>query len=281
MKILILAIFSDGEDYSEMLKIQRSYLHNFDNVYSYFTMLRENQKNPIEIESDFVYVKGEEAYLNITYKTIEALEYLLNNKQFDYVVRTNMSTIINVPELYKYCSTLPKEKVYTSGNMEKLQWIDEMSGIKDESLWGTVFAHGTSIIMSTDVIKNMIKNKSKIRYDVVDDVAFGIYMTTFLPSAYYEHLPKWFFVSNEIHKDNVDTETIFFRNKSSSDRKQDIRNMEIICNVLYNVKENFQSNYTEGVDIIFYSISAVFVFFIGYTIFRIYNKSRRNVKRRV
>ena len=41
--------------------------YNYDNVYTYLIDFRENQNNTIEIEDDFICVKGINSYLHITY----------------------------------------------------------------------------------------------------------------------------------------------------------------------------------------------------------------------
>jgi hypothetical protein len=234
MKLLILAIYSDSKEYQEMLKIQRSYFHKFKNVTSFFIDFCKDQKEDIVIKDDFIYVKGEDTFLNITYKTIKALEYALKHIQFDYVIRTNMSTIIDIPKLNDFCLKLPKTNVYTSGFMLNLQWLDIKSGIKDNSLFGTLFASGTSIIMSNDVVRCMIDQQSKIRYDIVDDVAIGVFISKYLPSAYYPQSASFCFVPKNIKPYQVSNKYIFYRNRAYKDRKKDIKNMKTIRNVLMN-----------------------------------------------
>jgi hypothetical protein len=230
MKLLILAIYSKG--YDEMLSIQRSYLHRFPNVTSYFVDFRD-QTNDIEVEGDFIYVKGKDTYINITYKTIKAIEYAVKHIKFDYMIRTNMSTIIYIPELIAYCSTLRKTNVYTGGMLHTLQRIDKKSGIIDDTYWGTRFISGTSIIMTHDVAYSLIKHKSKIHYDIIDDVAIGIFINKYIPSAIYTDLPKFYIVPKNIKQMDVDKQIVFFRNRAYKNRVGDVKNMKLIRNVLY------------------------------------------------
>jgi hypothetical protein len=157
-----------------------------------------------------------------------------------------MSTIINIPELYNFCLLLPSHNVYTSGNMIMLQKLDIEGGITSNELYGTIFASGTSIIMSCDVVKFMISYQSKIRYDIVDDVAIGLFMTTYLPSAYYVHKPYFFVVPKKIKSNQVNKTMVFFRNRIQLDkktnRKQDIKNMKIIRNQLIKYPTHFKTN---------------------------------------
>jgi len=233
MKLLILSIYSNDKKYDEMLKIQQSYVHQYSNVIYYFICLRK-QTNMIEVEKDIIYVKGEEAFLNITYKTIEALNYALQHIEFDYMIRTNISTIINIPALIKYCSSITKKNIYTGGNLLTLQWIDTKSGIKNKKLFGTKFFQGTSIIMSKNVVSYLVKHKSKIRYDIVDDVAFGLFIDTYLPGAFViGNAPSFENVQKNIKAAYVNKQFVFFRNRAYENRGGDIKNMKIIRNALY------------------------------------------------
>jgi hypothetical protein len=284
MKLLILAIYSEGEEYREMLEIQRSYFHKYENVYSYMTTFRETQQNSVEIEGDFVFVRGKESYLGITQKTIESLEYLLQkHRDVDYIVRTNMSTIINIPELYQFCLALPKEKVYTSGIINQLEWLDEKGGITDQSLWGTRYASGTSILMSKDVAMYMIQKKKSIRHDVVDDVAIGLFMSNYLPDLCdFSTIASLYSVPQDFDIDMIDRNYIFFRNRSSVNRTEDVKNMKMICDVLYNTKESFENGITLFLDqcsswyVYVGSSIGLFLFTIGYFIYS--NRRRRKLR---
>ena len=43
MKVLILFIYSENNIYNQMMNLQRNYIHNFNEVDSYFIQMRENQ----------------------------------------------------------------------------------------------------------------------------------------------------------------------------------------------------------------------------------------------
>ena len=232
MKILILFIYSKNEHYDKMLEVQRTYCNKHENVRSFFVTYRKMQQNDIELEDDIVYVKGEETYLGITRKTISAMEYLLNQFQdVDFVVRSNMSTVINIPVLKSFCSTLPKTDVYTSGIMNDLQWLDPKSGIVDKSLWGTKYASGTSIILSKDLAIKLVKDKDRIRHDIVDDVSIGVFMKDVHKND--APIAKFIFVTSGIEARTIDTDAVFYRTRTDGCRVSDIRNMQTICDLLY------------------------------------------------
>ena len=240
MKILILIIYSKDEIYEQMMNIQKKYIHNFSNVDSYFIQMKNDISDNLQIEDDIIYVKGKENYMNILVKTITALEYLYKIKEYDFVIRTNISTIINIPKLISYLDNIKqKENIYTGGGcFGNLGWLDEKSGIIDNSLWGTEFIGGNCITLSKNVVIYILSNKDKLRYDIVDDVSIGLFISLYFPIALengkkllspilYPRLSD----KNEII--NNANNYIFFRNHQLN-RNDDIIIMNLIYNTLYN-----------------------------------------------
>jgi hypothetical protein len=76
----------------------------------------------IVIIEDVIYVKGIESYTNILYKSIEALDYLrkVTAIKYDYVVRSNISTIIMLNNLYNFLLNCERHNIYTGGVVETL-----------------------------------------------------------------------------------------------------------------------------------------------------------------
>jgi hypothetical protein len=250
MKLLILIIYSDNdrnfsEVYNKMVNIHRCYINNFEDTTTYFIQMRELQKENVEINDDFIYVNGKETLLNIMHKTIESMDYLFNvlGCKYDYILRTNISTIVNIPKLKDYCSGLPKKNVYTGWSILNLNWLDYNSGVVDNSLFGTEYASGTCIIISQDVALHILKNKKNIRYDLVDDLSLGLYIKTYINEALknlhkcklhnYEEVNKIYTPEKEINKD-----VIIFRNRMQCcdnlyDRYADVYNMQKLKDAIY------------------------------------------------
>jgi hypothetical protein len=239
MKILILLIYSENNIYKQMMELQRKYIHKFAEVESYFIQMRENQTQELVIENDIIYVKGEEKYLNILYKTIKSIEYLFGKKNYDFLIRTNISTFINIPKLLEYFKCMnTEEHLYTGGTFFwNLHWIDPKSGILDKSLWGTRFMGGTSITFSSKTVHHIINNTNNLKYNVVDDISFGIYIQTYLPEAikngekrlsqiYYTNIEK----KEELINSYMNYE--FYRNWHCN-RNNDLIMMELLFTLLY------------------------------------------------
>jgi len=240
MKILILFIYSSTPIYDKMLNIQRKYIHNFkDFADCYFIQMRETQDEETVIEEDIVYVKGQETYLNILHKTIVALELLFKIK-YEFFIRSNISTIIDIPKLLNYLDDVPTENIYTGIRFLTLNWIDKRGGIIDNSLFGTSFIGGRSIILSNDVLYSLLRNKDLLRNDIVDDVSIGLFITRYLPEAFEngrKYLTDGYTCNinklNELIEVCKNNKIIFYRNKDDLDRNNDIIIMKLIYEIIY------------------------------------------------
>ncbi|MCX6988703.1 MAG: hypothetical protein NTZ52_04285 [Chlamydiae bacterium] len=115
-KVLVLIIASDnfpGVDlvfpYPELKKIWRSYMHTNPNIEAYFIQGDPNLSSPYEIQGDVIWSKTEEnlrpGILNKTLLSIECMLPRIN--EFDYVLRTNLSSFYVFPRLLHFLQTLP------------------------------------------------------------------------------------------------------------------------------------------------------------------------------
>lgn len=243
VKILILSIFNETPEYNIMKNIQKQYIHSNDLIDYYFVTCDENINSKVKIVDDIIYVKSSENYLNILEKTIIALDYFINinNKNYDYVIRTNVSTLINYNLLIDYLNNLPKENIYTGGILFSLDWLDYKYGITDYkkelyNLNSLIYFQGTGIIMSYDVVKFMLENKYYLKYDIVDDVAIGLFIRDNLPNAYFcmMNIERPKYSVNEYKNDSI----IIRNNFYSSDRISEIKNMCLFLENILNENNN-------------------------------------------
>jgi hypothetical protein len=244
MKICILIIYSDNEDYKKMMQIQQEYLEKFKNeIVFYFCQMNNDQTNDLEVVDNFLYVKGKESLLNILNKTIVSMKYIIKNHNIDFLIRTNLSTVININKLKQILQYIPKTEFYGSSIYLNLQWLSHEHGVFDSSLFGTIYAQGTGIIFSKDMVEDICRDSDKLRYDLIDDLAIGVYINTFKPHI-LESSKK---ISCELitmadtkttHISQLTDNYIFYRNRLSryeanETRDVDIVNMEYFINNLF------------------------------------------------
>lgn len=248
MKILNLVLFSDDKYYQEMYEITSVYNKKFENTKTIYYKFSSNINNDYELINDVLHIKSDtDTFIpGILNKTVLALEYAdryLNVDEYDYIIRSNISTIIDYEELFQELLKNPV-KFYGGGCVHNLQVFGY--GIVDKTWFGTPFASGTSIIMTKQCLKFIINHKDKLRYDIIDDVAIGILMREYAKDVVAKSINSLYFMPLYI-KDNIfyydilkkniyDNKYIFYRNKvfdeSSSDRTIDLFQMKHIIKTL-------------------------------------------------
>lgn len=226
-KICILIIYSDDKYYNKMLEIQQKYLKKFENIVFYFTKMVNNQELDIEIIDNFINIKGEEIFLNILDKTVKSMKYIYNNYEFDYLIRTNISTIVNIKKLEDFLMNAPKENYYGCCWYLNLNWLDNRGGIIDSTYFGTKYAQGTNIIFSKDIVKNICENSELLNYNILDDVAFGIFVNKYNTDAIEissKYPSSMLFTDND---SNISNEYVFYRNRRDENTPNEDRNNDI------------------------------------------------------
>ena len=95
-------------------------------------------------------------------KFILALEYCLNNLEFDFIYRMSCTSYIDIFKMYDYIKTTPtKEKVY--------------NGTFNMYDYKHYFVSGFNVIMSKDIVEQLINNKNQfLNLQYPEDVATGM-----------------------------------------------------------------------------------------------------------
>lgn len=92
-------------------------------------------------------------------KTLKALEFILDNYEFDYLFRTNTSSYVDVKVLLTHIKSLPKLSVY--------------SGLIGKVFGSQEFASGAGILLSRDVVERVCVDGEQWDHGLVDDIALG------------------------------------------------------------------------------------------------------------
>lgn len=98
----------------------------------------------------------------LTTKTLKAFEYVLNNFEFDYLIRPNVSTYVRIDKIYEYLLNKSRTKFYC--------------GPKN-NYDGITYPSGTNMMFSRDIIEIIVKGKDQIKYNEwADDWCIGKYL---------------------------------------------------------------------------------------------------------
>ena len=226
-------LYSNDNEYSNMYDLTRKYYSKFSNVKTIYYNFDENIINEYELNDDILLIKGKETYIpGILEKTIKAFQYIENHYKFDYVIRSNISTIVDFDLLTEY---LHQTSIQYGGGLKNI-----INGDKNHpDLENLIYASGTSIIFSKSVLKEFLNKKQHIRNDLIDDVSIGLLMRDHLPNITQHYIPenRFIFIPDEkgdrskILDIITNKSYIFYRNRQP-DRKIDVKQMETIIDYL-------------------------------------------------
>ena len=94
---------------------------------------------------------------------------------YDYVWRTNLSSVLDFEGLERFLSSLNQPNGLYAGYIGKALLGDHnlKGGGLGERSSPTFFASGAGFLMSRDVAMYLVENKEFLRWDLIDDVAIG------------------------------------------------------------------------------------------------------------
>lgn len=167
LKVLVLIIASDQLPvYQAEQQIWRSYMHyNPEQIEAYFIKADPALPTLYAVDGDIIWSRTSETVIpGIVNKTIVSLGALADRlPEFDYVLRTNLSSFYIFPRLLQFLQNMPKIGFY--------------SGVCDDELFGS----GAGFLMSRDVAQLLVENTEFLlrhNLDVVDDVLIGIFLNS-------------------------------------------------------------------------------------------------------
>lgn len=235
-KLLVLIIASDNHPaYIEMQMIWRAYMHLDPNhVEAYFIKGDPNLQSDFEIKGDTIWSKTPECFVpGIINKTILSLEAMKDRRmEFDYVLRTNLSSFLIFPRLLKFMKTLPKNRCYCS---------TVMRGGEDGSI---IFGSGAGFILSRDLAELMVEKKQLIFQHnrlYPDDVLVGLFLQQEKVELLPLGAPRVDFPTLECwlaHKDKIPEGVFHIRTKNQHDHLRSSHEVYIQAQLLkmfYNV----------------------------------------------
>lgn len=225
IKILVLIIASDQLPiWQEDQKAWKAYMHlDAKHVEAYFIKSNPRLQTSREIQKDVVWINEEENFIpGILNKTILAMELFLPHiHEYDYILRTNLSSFYVFPRLLKFLESLPKTKCYCG--------VDNPEGPS---------ISGAGIIFSPDVVELLVQNKDQLlNHTTLDDVAIGIFLNknkitrSFAPRTDILSIDDWF---NQ--KDGISEDVFHFRTKNHNNYSDQIFIQKELCKLFYGLE---------------------------------------------
>ena len=174
LKVLGLIIASDQEGtvYPELQKLWRTYMHlDRDHFEMYFIKADPNLASEFAIDGDTLWVKAEENLIpGILNKTIASMQFLFDRieTEFDFVLRTNLSSFYVFSRFLKFLETLPKQQCYCAVP------FDIIGPDHKEVRVGS----GAGFTLSTDLVRLLVENRQNLVANTsnLDDVVIGHFL---------------------------------------------------------------------------------------------------------
>ena len=218
-EIIFLIISSDDlEVYSKMREFHKLYFPLYNEKIKMF-FLEFDSKMECEIceKGEYIYVKGTESITpGVLIKTMTAMKYINEKYDYDFLIRSNLSSFWNLNNVLLLKNTLPL--------------FDYCGGFV---LWNS-FITGTGIILSRDVCINFLNN-TQIEYETTEDV----YTSMILKSKKYSLQDiknyKWYHLTNNETDVPNDIENILYYRIKNPDRNYDIELFSKLCKQIYNL----------------------------------------------
>jgi hypothetical protein len=220
-KIIFLIITSKNNNIYYKLK---RYLFMNLSKYSYdinffFIESEKNLNDSIVVNNHDIYIKCEESYTpGIFIKTIKSIEYINKNYDYDYLIRTNISSYFNINNIISYLEYLPKNN-FATGFILNIPIYND-------------FLHGTSIILTKDITHYLYLNYHNFNLDIPDDVLISIILKSMNIKLNKIDEELILFLINNVYDENIyiPNNILYFRIKNADIRDIDEKYFELLYN---------------------------------------------------
>jgi len=166
---------------SSKIKTQEIYWTNGTAGDGFDPVIVEEKRKPFAID-DCIYSDTPEGRGNLYYKTLDGFQWLLENENFDYILRVNCGSYIDLPLMLKIVKEIGiKDNVYAgvNGSYPNSHNKHQPSVIN--------FASGAAFLVSKNLIENIVKNRNSIDHvrspyasrTIGDDVTFAHHFINF------------------------------------------------------------------------------------------------------
>jgi hypothetical protein len=148
----------DDGYYTQCQKLWKLYMNTHPHITSYFIKYKPDLDTIVARYEDTIYVKGRESYSpGCLDKTIQSIQFILNQENdFDYIFRTNLSSVVDLNKLY----------IYLENNSHKYAGVNV-------TYFNCIYASGAGILMSKEICNVLIENRELLDYNIIDDISIG------------------------------------------------------------------------------------------------------------
>ena len=148
-KVVILVLASRGEVFCEFREIWEKYCHRFPEVKTHFVYGQGEHEN--KYESDLIFEDCPEKYPVPVCKTIKAFEFVEANYDYDFLLRTNLSSFWIIPKFLENLKDYPSENFYSGDGPFELECRGQQYLYYSEKYFS-----GTDTVVNKKMITNSL-----------------------------------------------------------------------------------------------------------------------------
>ena len=178
--------------------------------------LRGWENNYSFLDKDTLYVPCREEYSLILKKTLLGMNYLLENFDFDILVRSNVSTYFESKRLIKELSKSIYDSDFFGGYFDKtsIKYFNEKQSLE--------YVSGAGVFLSRAIVAKLSKLNPEKYVGIADDIAISEYLND------KKELMSIRIVRNNLHYTHIFIPTFYVRTKNSFDSDSASRRMSLI-----------------------------------------------------
>jgi beta-1,4-mannosyl-glycoprotein beta-1,4-N-acetylglucosaminyltransferase len=256
-KVIILIIASREPAYTYFTKCWQEYMNSHPEIYSFFIYSDNNIKTDLVLTRNTITYKSVECNIpGIFQKTTAAMNLCNQLFNYDYLLRTNLSSFFHLPRLLHYLEKQSRthfvaSQFYNLPNHpnKRSQQIVVNDFFGQELNDRFVFLHGAAFILSQDIVTKylqVVRNDTESFNKVIvlpDDVAISMILCKclepvmneethhyFMPKEYKNMFDVKYQCSQLVQPNTVADHIFHFRNKSDdsdTDNSIEKRNIDI------------------------------------------------------
>jgi hypothetical protein len=173
MKVIYLALAGGDQIHEKNKKAQEETWAGPDSLFDIFWVYGNENQGESELNGRNLTVPVAEEYSNLLLKTQLAMDWLVKNTEYDYVIRTNTSNYFNHIQVLKNLSLKDKREKAVGGFQG--EWLGTISGVFSNY----DYVSGAGIILSREATEKLCLLPYEEYDSVPDDVAITHYLKKF------------------------------------------------------------------------------------------------------
>jgi hypothetical protein len=173
-KIRLKALFvilasKNPENEQDLLAQLNTWVKSLPENYDYL-ILRGWSENQYLLNNNTLFVPIEESYENMLAKTILGINWICNNIDFEFLVRTNVSTFFSIKHIEEIFTKIPPNSNFLGG------YIEECKDPSSKNLEKIPYIAGTALVMSKSNAILLSKMQSGNFRGLPEDLSISMYL---------------------------------------------------------------------------------------------------------